>query len=81
VEDLLITIIAKTIMAKKYVSPIYGGNVFTRYYILENLFAQIGWDRLSIEDYRSVIPNRRVWVDNILLGGGYRQSFSNNGSL
>ena len=35
----------------------------------ENLFAQVGWDRLSVLDYRVSYSNSRAWVDNILLGG------------
>ena len=72
---------SQTYQGKKYTSTVYGGSGFARYLILENLFAQIGWDRLSVPDYRSPIPNSRVWVDNILLGGGYRQSFSERGSF
>ncbi|HRG00352.1 MAG TPA: hypothetical protein PKZ75_04500 [Bacteroidia bacterium] len=66
---------------QKYTSTIYGGNAFARYLVLENVFAQVGWDRLSVSDYRSPIPNSRVWVDNILVGGGYRQAFSDRGSF
>jgi hypothetical protein len=66
---------------KKYTSTIYGGNSFARYLVLENVFAQVGWDRLSVPDFTSPIPNSRAWVDNILLGGGYRQQFSKNGSF
>lgn len=72
---------SQTYAGQKYTSTIYGGNAFARYYIFENLFAQVGWDRLSVPDYASIIPNSRTWVDNILLGGGYRQSFSNRGSF
>ncbi len=72
---------SQTYAGKKYVSTIYGGNGFARYLILENLFAQVGLDRLSVEDYTSPIPNSRVWVNNILLGGGYRQPFSERGSF
>jgi hypothetical protein len=72
---------SQSYQGQKYTSTIYGGNGFARYLILENLFAQVGWDRLSVLDYRSPIPNSRAWVDNILLGGGYRQSFSEKGSF
>ena len=61
---------------KRYVSTIYGSNAFVRYMILENLFAQVGWDKLSVPDYASGFNNQRRWVDNILIGGGYRQPFS-----
>jgi hypothetical protein len=66
---------------KKYTSTIYGGNGFARYLVLENLFAQVGWDRLSVPDFTSPIAKSRAWVDNILLGGGYQQQFSKNGSF
>lgn len=66
---------------KKYVSTIYGGSTFARYFVLENLFAQVGWDRLSVPDYTTGLINSRAWVDNILVGGGYRQQFSDNGTV
>ncbi|MCD6018503.1 MAG: hypothetical protein K0S53_1624 [Bacteroidetes bacterium] len=72
---------SQTYMGQKYTSTIYGSNTFARYLILENVFAQIGWDRLSVSDYTSIIPNSRVWIDNILVGGGFRQPFSERGSF
>lgn len=72
---------SQTYGGKKYVSTIYGGGAFGRYLFLENFFAQIGFERLSILDYRSIVPNSRTWIDNILVGGGYRQKFSDNGSF
>ena len=66
---------------QKYVSTIYGGNGFARYLVLENVFVQVGLDRLSVLDYTSPIPNSRAWITNVLLGGGYRQSFSQKGSF
>lgn len=72
---------SQTYLGQKYTTTVYGGNAFARYNILENLFAQVGWDRLSVPDYSTGIQNSRAWVDNILLGGGYRQSFSERGSF
>jgi len=66
---------------QKYVSTIYGGGGFGRYHFHENFFAQVGVERLSVLDYRSIIPDSRVWIDNILVGGGYRQYFSERGSF
>jgi len=66
---------------KKFTSTVYGGNIFARYLIFENAFAQVGWDRLSVPDFFSSVKNNRVWVDNILMGGGYRQAFSERGSF
>lgn len=72
---------SQTYNGQKFVSTIYGGGAFGRYLFLENFFAQVGIERLSVLDYTSPIPNTRAWVDNILLGGGYRQKFSDNGSF
>ena len=72
---------SQTSYGQKYTSTIYGGNAFGRYLIFDNAFAQIGWDHLSVPDFYSPIPNSRVWVDNILLGGGYRQAFSEHASF
>ncbi|MBC7696494.1 MAG: hypothetical protein H7141_13735 [Burkholderiales bacterium] len=66
---------------QKFVSTVYGGGAFGRYLFFENFFAQAGLERLSVLDYRSIIPGSRVWVDNILVGGGYRQPFSQRGSF
>ena len=66
---------------QKYVSTVYGTNTFARYMVLENVFAQVGWDRLSVADYRTGIVNDRTWIDNILVGGGYKQAFSEKGSF
>lgn len=65
----------------KYTTTIYGGNAFARHIIMENFFAQVGWDRLNVPDYTTGILDSRTWVDNILVGGGYRQRFSDKGSV
>ncbi len=72
---------SQTYNGQKFVSTIYGGGAFGRYLIFDNFFAQVGAERLSVLDYTSPIPNSRAWVDNILVGGGYRQRFSDNGSF
>lgn len=65
----------------KYSTSIYGSNAFARYLVLDNLMLQVGWDRLNVPDYYSYNLDRRAWVDNILVGGGYRQQFSEYGSI
>lgn len=66
---------------QKFVSTIYGAGAFGRYHFHDNFFAQVGVERLSVLDYRAIIPDSRVWIDNILVGGGYRQMFSKRGSF
>lgn len=72
---------SQTYANKKYTTTIYGGSAFARYFIFENVFAHAGWDRISVPDYTSSVLNSRAWVDNLLVGGGYRESFSDNGSF
>jgi len=72
---------SQTYGGQKYTSTIYGGNAFARYLVTENFFAQLGWDKLSVPDYTTGIMDSRAWVDNILVGGGYRQAFSERGSF
>ena len=72
---------SQTYQNHKYTYTVYGGNGFARYMVLDNVFLQVGLDRLSVLDYTSPIPNSRAWVNNILLGGGYRQAFSQRGSF
>lgn len=55
----------------KYKTSMYGGRCFARYFILDNVFAQIGWDRINRNDPFSY-GNERIWVDNYLVGGGVR---------
>lgn len=66
----------ETYMGSKYVSTVYGSNAFARYMITENFFAQAQWDRLSVPDYTSPFIDQRAWVHNLLIGGGYRQMFT-----
>lgn len=55
-----------------YSLNLYGGRIYARYFIFENVFGQIGWDRINRDDPYSLKMNARVWVDNILVGGGVR---------
>lgn len=65
----------------KYSNYIYGMGPFVRYRVMENLFLQAQWDHLSVLNPNSILPNDRAWVDNLLVGGGYRQPFNDYGSF
>lgn len=63
-----------------YTSNIYGGNIWSRYYILRNIFAHAEIEQLQIDyKYTSVnssIPTKvknSVGVNSVLVGGGFRQ--------
>ena len=49
---------------------IYGGRVFSKYNILENIFAHAEYEVLNLEAFDL---EKRLNVTSILLGGGYRQ--------
>jgi hypothetical protein len=62
----------------KYTTHLYGSRIYGRYFIFDNVFAQVGWDRINRDDPYSYLPNTRVWVDNFLVGGGVRYAVSDN---
>jgi hypothetical protein len=65
-----------------YSSNIYGGSIFTNYFIFENIFAHIEGEVLNME-----VPNNflhRMVRDNIFgfyVGGGYRQPLGDRSSM
>ena len=67
-----------------YETSIYGGDVFARYFFVENLFAHVESGALNLEvpDYSSYPYSlKRRWVPNLLVGGGYRSSIGENSSF
>ena len=68
-----------------YRSNIYGGSVWGRYYILQNIFAHAEVEQLQIDyKYTSVTSSTPTNVKNgagvtsVLVGGGYRQPIGGN---
>jgi hypothetical protein len=65
-----------------YSSNIYGGSLFTRYFLLENIFAHVEGEMLNLE-----VPNyflnryERENVFGFYVGGGYRQPLGDRSSL
>ena len=43
---------------------------------MQNVFVQVGWDRINRNNPGSLIPNDRIWIDNLLAGGGVRYPVS-----
>jgi len=68
-----------------YSTSIYGGSIFTRYFLAENLFLHAEDEMLSLElsdmiqylNHRFVM--KRQWLNSVLLGGGYRYGFGYDG--
>lgn len=58
----------------KYSTNIYGGSIFTRFFILENLFAHSEYEKL----YLRWSDGYNYDLTNIYLGGGYNQRLGGN---
>jgi outer membrane protein assembly factor BamA len=67
----------------KYESSIYGGNIFTRYFFLENLFAHVETGALNLDVPAMYYPYNlsRQWSQNLLVGGGYRSQIGERSSF
>jgi hypothetical protein len=66
-----------------YETSIYGGNVFARYFFVENLFAHVETGALNLDVPQPFYPYtlHREWVQNLLVGGGYRSQIGENSSF
>ena len=61
---------------------IYGGRVFTRYTIFQNVFAQFEYEAINLEVFDLVdFSTEREWVGSAFIGGGYVQRFGNRGGI
>ncbi len=73
--------IKDTYYNKSYSTNIYGGGIFTRYNILDDVFLHAEYEGLSMEVPYTPYQNRRRIVSGLFVGGGYRQWFGQNSSL
>lgn len=55
-----------------YEQNAYGGSIFARYYVLDNLFAHAQYEVLNGE-WNPFLPDYRYNMTSIFVGGGYRQ--------
>ncbi|HLG34821.1 MAG TPA: hypothetical protein VI757_08080 [Bacteroidia bacterium] len=69
-----------------YETSIYGGRLFTRYFVVENLFLHVEDELISIElpdlaHYYATgdIEITRQWLNSVLVGGGYGYGFGSDG--
>jgi hypothetical protein len=62
-------------------TDIYGGRVFSRYMILENLFAYTEYELLNREVYDDFEGLRRMNVSGVYVGGGYFMPVGRNAGV
>jgi hypothetical protein len=62
----------------------YGGNVFTRFFLFDNIFAHVEAEYLNIKVYTfsgSSYRTNRQWIDSYLVGAGYFQKMGERGGI
>jgi hypothetical protein len=62
----------ETAYGTTYSNSSYGGSIFSRYFLLENLFAHVETEVLNLE-VQEFYGSRRMNITSVFLGGGYRQ--------
>lgn len=62
----------------KYAVHFYGGRALGRYFVFDNVYLQAGYDLINRDNPYSVRPDARLWIENILVGGGLRYPVSDN---
>lgn len=60
----------------------FGGSIFARRIITQNIFAHAEFEMLNVEPRFVQFDNRnRIWVEGLLLGGGFKQPFGENSAF
>ena len=67
--------------AYHYSTNIYGGSIFTRFLVVENLFAHAEFELINLEAYDGYFNAGRRTVPNLFLGGGYRMPMGDRSSF
>jgi hypothetical protein len=67
--------------AGKFSQSIFGAHSYVRYIIAQSYFVQAQYDKLNQPDWYSPIPNDKVWIDYLLVGGGFRQAIGTKAAL
>jgi hypothetical protein len=60
---------------------VYGGSIFARYMILENIFAHAEYESLFYNIKVSGYATERKQFNSVLVGGGYRQQVGENSAM
>lgn len=68
----------------EYSTSVYGGRLFTRYYVLDNIFLHLEDELINLEipffsPFSNDVYFSRQWVNSVLVGGGYGYAFNVDG--
>lgn len=67
--------------ANDFKTSVYGGSIFSRYLILENVFAHAEYETLYFNTKLAGGGIYPTQFNSLLVGGGYRQMIGSNSSL
>jgi len=60
---------------------VYGGSIFARYDIFQNIFAHVEYETLFYTTSTPIYPTYREQFNSFFVGGGYQQNFSANSGM
>jgi hypothetical protein len=61
---------------------VFGGRAYARYNVTQSIYLLGQYDRLLQPNFYNIYnPNEKVWVDYVLVGGGYRLPLGERTSL
>ncbi|MGF1532608.1 MAG: hypothetical protein ACFCUI_02815 [Bernardetiaceae bacterium] len=62
-------------------TSIYGGNLFSTFFITDRIFSHAEFEVLSVENFDPNLEERRTTVPGLFLGGGYAVPLGRRSSL
>jgi hypothetical protein len=66
----------------KFSQSVYGGHSYARYFVTDGVFLQGQYDKLRQPDvYNLNDPNKKTWVDYLMVGGGFQSSVGNHAGI
>ncbi len=66
----------------KFSQSIFGVHTYARYFLNQNIFLQVQYDKLLQPDWYNLTNQKsKVWVDYAMVGGGYSQPIGQNVSF
>jgi len=70
--------------AIRYENSVYGGSVFSKYFLTDKLFGHVEYEMLNVEYIPDPGPNLalmidRKWISSFYIGGGYSQPIGQRG--
>lgn len=64
----------------RYENSVYGGSIFTKYFLTDKIFAHVEYEMLNVEFYEPFFQRiERKWISSFYVGGGFSQPLGERG--